>query len=118
METSTLLNGLLKQGFSSKPGDILKLQISDLQIRNIFDLVNTGKTNQFVLISRILYKKIDDKTMILVVPELLGKQIIFQCHNKLGFHFSKNQLNALLKPLIYHLNLKNIVTAQPNLNLT
>ena len=87
----------------------MKLQISDLQILNIFDLVNTGKTNQFVLISRILYKKFDDKTLILVVPELLGKQIIFQCHNNLGFHFSKNQPYALLKPLIYHPNLKNMI---------
>ena len=39
LQSTTLLNGLLKQGFTSKPGDIFQHQISDLIIRDIFDLV-------------------------------------------------------------------------------
>ena len=98
LQTSTLLNGLLKQVFTSKPGDILKLQLSDLLIREIFDLVEHDKTRQFVVINKILYKKINDESKILVVPEVLGQEILYQCHNKMDFHFSINQMKALLKP--------------------
>ena len=99
LQTTTLLNSLLKQNFTSKPGEILQLQLSDLRIREIFDLIEQGKTMQFVLINKILYKKTGD-SIVLVVSKLLGNQIIFQCHNRLGFHFSRNQMNSLLKSLI------------------
>ena len=61
LETSSLLNGLLEQGFTSKPGYILKLQLSDLLIREIFNLVEQDKTRQFVVINQILYKRINDE---------------------------------------------------------
>ena len=51
----------VEKGFTSKPSDILQLQISDLKIRDIYDQVEHGKTSE--------------NAMILVVPELLGKQI-------------------------------------------
>ena len=37
------------------------MQISDPKIRDIFNSVQEGKTKQFVLIRRILYKKISDE---------------------------------------------------------
>ena len=40
LQTTTLLNSLLKQNFRSKLGEILQLQLSDLRIREIFDLVD------------------------------------------------------------------------------
>ena len=80
LQTTTLLNSLLKQNFTSKPGEILQLQLSDLRICKIFDLVEQGKTKQFVFMNNILYKKTGD-SLVLVLPELLGNQIIFQCHN-------------------------------------
>ena len=109
LQITTLLNSLLKQNFTSKPGEILKLQLSHLRIHKIFDLVDRGKTKQFVLMNKILYKKTGD-SLVLVVPELLGNQIIFQCHNRLGFHFSRNQMNSLLKSLIYHPQLRDMIS--------
>ena len=61
LQTSTLLNGLLEQGFMSKPEYILKIQLSDLLIREIFNLVEQDKTRQFVVINQILYKRINDE---------------------------------------------------------
>ena len=84
LQTTTLLNGLLTKGFTNKPGDIARLQQSDLLIRDIFDLVQQNKTKKFVLINKILYRKVNDEFFILVVPEVLGKEIITQCHNALG----------------------------------
>ena len=48
LQTTTLLQGLLKQGFPAKPEQLFQLQISDLKIRDIFDSVQEGKTKQFV----------------------------------------------------------------------
>ena len=50
-----------------------------------------------------------DKHFILVVPEILGKEIIYNCHNQLGFHFSKRQMLSLLRHLIYHPRLKIMI---------
>ena len=110
MQTTTLLNGLLTKGFTNKPGDIAKLQQSDLIIRDIFDLVQQNKTKKFVLINKILYRKVNEEFFILVVPEVLGKEIIIQCHSKMGFHFSKHQMMALIKPLIFHPRLEEIIS--------
>ena len=96
-----LLQGLLKQDFPAKSEQLFQLQISDLKIRDIFDSVQEGKTKQFVLIRRILYKKISDNHLILVVPDVLGREIIQHCHNQLGFHFSRRQMLSLLRPLIF-----------------
>ena len=38
LQTTTLLNGLLKQGFTNKPGDIARLQQSDLMIRDYYSM--------------------------------------------------------------------------------
>ena len=100
LQTTTLLQGLLKQGFPAKYDQLLQLQISDLQIRDIYDDVQSGTKNpngNFILIHQILYKKMSDKHFILVVPEILGKEIIFSCHNQLGFHFSRRQMLSLLR---------------------
>ena len=43
------------------------------------------------------------------IPEMLGKEIIFCCHNQLGFHFSRRQMLSLLRHLIYHPRLKNMI---------
>jgi len=61
-------------------------------------------------INKILYKKMDEDSIVLVVPELLAKQVIFQCHNNLGFHFIENQLKCLLSPLIYHPHLEAMIS--------
>ena len=106
LQSTTLLNSLLKQNFTSKPGEILQLQLSDLQIRDIYNLVEENKTTQFVLVNKILYKKNGD-ILVLVVPELLGSHIIFQCNNRLGFHFSRHQMDSLLKPLEFSSQTKN-----------
>ena len=50
-----------------------------------------------------------DQHLILVVPEILGKEIIDNCHNQLGFHFSKRQMLSLLRHLIYHPSLKSMI---------
>ena len=73
LQTTTLLQGLLKKGFPAKPEQLFQLQISDLKIRDIYDSVVSGTTTQFVLIHKILYKKISDQHLILVVPEILGQ---------------------------------------------
>ncbi len=62
-----------------------------------------------MIIKKILYKKAPNDSSILCVPELLGKQVIFDCHNRIGFHFKTHQLCALLKPLIYHPDLDNMI---------
>ena len=58
LQTTTLLQGLLKQGFPAKPDQLLQLQISDLRIRDIYDDVTSGTSDGFVLVHKILYKKI------------------------------------------------------------
>ena len=55
LQTTTLLQGLLKQGFPAKHDQLLQLQISDLQIRDIYDDVISGTSDGFVLIHKILY---------------------------------------------------------------
>ena len=57
LQTTTLLQGLLKQGFPAKHDQLLQLQISDLQIRDIYDDVISGTSDGFVLVHKILYKK-------------------------------------------------------------
>ena len=109
MQTTTLLQGLLKQGFPAKPDQLFQLQISDLNIRYIYDSVTSGTTTRFVLVHKILYKKISDQHLIIVVPEILGQEILDNCHNQLGFHFSKRQMLSLLRHLIYHPNLKSMI---------
>ena len=109
LQTTTLLQGLLKKGFPAKPEQLFQLQISDLKIRDIYDSVVSGTTTQFVLIHKILYKKISDQHLILVVPEILGQEILDNCHNQLGFHFSKRQMLSLLRHLIYHPDLKSMI---------
>ena len=109
LQSTTLLNGLLKSGFTSKPSEIQQLQISDLKIRNIFEQTNLGKTNSFLILNKILYKKLKNDSLVLCVPELLGKQIIFDSHTRKGFHFQTHQLTALLKPLIYHPDLNDMI---------
>ena len=77
LQSTTLLNGLLKTGFISKPSEIQQLQTSDLKIRDIFEQARLGKTNGFLIVDKILYKKTPNNSLVLCVPELLGKQIIF-----------------------------------------
>ena len=60
LQTTTLLQGLLKQGFPAKYDQLLQLQISDLLICDIYDDVQSGTKNpngNYILIHRILYIK-------------------------------------------------------------
>ena len=75
LQTSTLLNGLLKQVFTNKPADISKLQQSDILIREIFDLVEQNESRQFVVIEKILYKRVNDEFFILVVPKFWAERL-------------------------------------------
>ena len=95
----------------SKPRDGQQLQISYLKIRDIFNTVNLGKSTKFLIVNKILYKKATNNSLVLCIPELLGKQIIFDCHNRMGFLYLKHQMYALLKPLIYHPNLEDMINA-------
>ena len=42
---------------------------------------------------------------------MLGKEIIFSCHNQLGFHFTRRHMLSLLRHLIYHPRLKQMIVA-------
>ena len=57
LQTTTLLQGLLKQGFPAKHAQLRQLHISDHKIRYIYDDVTSGTSDGFVLVHKILYKK-------------------------------------------------------------
>ena len=63
LQATTLLNGLLKNGFSCQPRDMQQLQRSDLKLRDIFDKVQRG-SDKFVIIDKILYKRVPDSSPI------------------------------------------------------
>ena len=59
--------------------------------------------------NNILYKK-RGASSLLCVPEVLVKQIVFDAHVSLNFHFNKNQLKSQFLPLIFHPNLNTIIS--------
>ena len=87
----------------------MQLHLSDLQICDIYNLVQDNKTTQFVLLVKILYKK-NGNILVLVVSEILGTQTIHECHKRLGFHFSRNQMDSLLRSLIFHPRLGDMIS--------
>ena len=107
----TLLNGLLKKNFSCTPADMKVLQLSDLKLRAIYEQVqDESQTNsKFVIINQILFKKTKLNSHIFCSPKILCKEIVFQCHNKSGFHFKIPQLTSLLKPLIFNPDLDELI---------
>ena len=40
---------------------------------------------------------------------MLCKQVVSDSHSRFGFHFKVHQLEPMLKPLIYHPNLSNLI---------
>ena len=59
LQASTLINGLLKKNFLCSPRDMKLLQLSDLDLRKIYDAVKTGSNDKFVIIGQILFKKVE-----------------------------------------------------------
>ena len=108
LQSATLIRGLLQKTFASSTADIQQLQCSDLKLRALYDKAKEGSQN-YVIISKILYKVGQHKSKILCVPELLCRQIVYDSHAKSGFHFKVHQLGPILKPLIYHPNLQNMI---------
>ena len=109
LQSATLIHGLLRKNFSSASSDIQELQFSDLKLRSIYDRTKEGKLKNFVIISNILYKRGKDDSSILCMPDLLCRQIVQDSHSKSGFHFKIHQLNSILRPLIYHPDLANMI---------
>ena len=105
-----LMNKLLKEKFTCSKEDIAVLQRSDLVLRQIYDKCKAGKASKFRIIDKILYKLgAQENIFILCVPTLLAEQIVYESHTTLSFHFSIQQLTALLHPLVYHPNLAAII---------
>ena len=55
LQASTLINGLLKKNFSCTLREMKLLQLSDLDLRKIYDEVKTGSNNKFIIIGQILF---------------------------------------------------------------
>lgn len=89
LQSATLIHGLLQKLFASTSIAIQQLQ--------------------YVIISKILYKIGPNKSKILCVPEIFCRQIVYDSYAKSGFHFKQHQLGPILKPLIYHPNLQDMI---------
>ena len=108
LQASTLINGLLKKNYSCSPFEMMSLQQSDLKLKTIYQDCEIGKTNQFVIVNQILFKKSSSRH-IFCAPELLCKDIIVQSHNRSGFHFTVPQMITLLQCLIFHPDLQKLI---------
>ena len=109
LQSATLIRGLLQKFFASTSADLQCLQCSDVKLRNLYDKAKEGSQKGFIVVSKILYKIGHKNYKILCVPELLYRQIVSDSHSRFGFHFKTNQLGPILRPLIYHPNLQNMI---------
>ena len=104
-----LLKQLLNKNFGVQPSDLRHLQISDLHLKELINKCKNNETTDFTLKSGILYKKNDQNTFLLALPNHLAQCIIYALHNKFGFHFSSTHMLNQLRKLIYTQNLKKLI---------
>ena len=107
LQSATLINSLLQRG--SAPTDIRDLQLSDLKLRSIYDQTKRGDLKNILIINKILYKLGKEDSRILCLPDILCRQVVQNAHNKSGFHFKIHQLNSILRPLVFHPDLKEMI---------
>ena len=110
LQSATLIHGLLHKNFSSTSSDLQQLQCSDLKLRNLHEKTKQDKLKSYVIISKILCRLGKNNVRILCGLDLLCRQIVQDSHSKSGFHFKVHQLNAILRPLIFHPNLGDLIT--------
>ena len=85
---------------------IITEQKNDKYIKTLKNLLQDGKTNEYILKNNFLFKIINDKE-ILVIPEAMQIEVVKNCHF-LG-HFSITKTEDLVKRDYYFLNLKKCV---------
>ena len=109
LQSCHLLNRLLDRHFFTSKGAIVEMQNHDLDLLTIRQKLLKGQLSCFEIKNNILYKKRGTSSL-LCVPEVLLKQIIFDAHVSLNFHFNKNQLQSQFLPLIFHPNMIAIIS--------
>ena len=93
LQSCHLLNKLLDRHFFTRKGAIAEMQEHDLDLLTIKRKLLKGQLSSFEMRNNILYKK-RGASSLLCVPEVLAKQIVFDAHVSLNFHFNKNQLKS------------------------
>lgn len=80
-----------KEGLTSR---LRKAQLEDNDIKRIFDLVKSGKANDYVVRENLLFRQ-DNGELLVVVPRTMQTQVIRQAHEK--GHFSVTKTEAILR---------------------
>ena len=78
-----------------------------LHLNGIIKDVKLNRNTDFILKSNILYKK-QNENLLLAIPNILARGIIFKLHSTQGFHFNSTHLQTQLKNLIYTKSLKTL----------
>ena len=76
-----------------------------MHLNEIIKNVISKKNTLFILKKNILYKQ-QNGILLLAIPAVIAKGIIFKLHSIQGFHFNSVHLQSQLKNLIYTKNLK------------
>ncbi|GFX42905.1 transposon Tf2-8 polyprotein [Trichonephila clavipes] len=85
---------------------IVNAQESDEYIRNIKKLLQEGKTSEFIVCNKILYKISEDQEL-LVVPEMMQVDVIKKAHS-FG-HFAATKTEELVKRDYYFPNMRKCI---------
>ena len=70
---------------------IITAQDNDEHIKTLKNLLQDGKTNEYVLKNNVLFKIINDKE-ILVVPEAMQVEVVKNCHSLGHFTITKKKI--------------------------
>ena len=105
----TFLSAVLR-GRAFNKNNFLQLQLSDINIRSIYQSIKNGVNNQkYAIQNNILYKIsfepiVKKYFFLLVVPRFLAELILKHIHYKFGLHTSSEQLINVFKRNFYFKN--------------
>ena len=105
LSTIHLLHNLLSKNFGFYRDDISSIQNHCIRLNEIIQSVKHKQNTLFVLKNNILYKQ-HNEDLLLAIPAVIAKVIIFKLHTVQGFHFNSVHLQSQLNKLIYTKNLK------------
>ena len=89
--TVHLLHNLLNKHFGFDRADISNMQHYCMHLNEIIKNVKSKKNTLFILKNNILYKQ-QNGILLLAIPAVIAKGIIFKLHTIQGFHFNSVHL--------------------------
>ena len=95
ISTIHLLHNFLNKNFCFDKADISNMQHHCMHLHRIIKDVKSKINTLFILKNNILYKQ-QNGNLLLAIPTVLARGIIFKLHSIQGFHFNSIHLQSQL----------------------